>query len=221
MAAIVKQVRVLRTVAIVCGLCALVLWLLRYRLWEHRDAFVLGLPAGIAIGICRWWQLSRNIARRDRRYERNKIFVNYLNLAEVITAAVVYNHYLTIPLGLLLLAVVLLGTLSAHWWTVLASSLGLGTTGVLAGCIVWYEQRHGRLYYQYKSEDWSGAEGMLYQVGTVIEPLNPAGKVTMQGVLWNAVSQSGETIEIGERVEVISIERLTLYVDQLPEAPRV
>jgi membrane-bound ClpP family serine protease len=35
-------------------------------------------------------------------------------------------------------------------------------------------------------------------------------------VLWNAVSLSGEPIDVGEQVEVISTERLTLYVDRLP-----
>jgi membrane-bound serine protease (ClpP class) len=74
------------------------------------------------------------------------------------------------------------------------------------------------LYYQYDNASWSGAEGMVYQRGTVVQPLTPAGKVKIQGVLWNAVSLSGETIALGEPVEVISLERLTLYVDRLPAA---
>jgi membrane-bound ClpP family serine protease len=127
--------------------------------------------------------------------------------------AVVYNLFLAIPLGLALLAAVLFATVSAHWWTVLGASSGLAGTGVLAGCMLWYEHRHGPLYYQYKSDTWSGAEGLLYQVGTVVHPLTPAGKVRLQGVLWNAVSLSGETISAGACVEVISIARLTLYVD--------
>ena len=56
---------------------------------------------------------------------------------------------------------------------------------------------------------------MLYQVGTVVHPLTPSGKVSIAGVLWNAVSLSGETIDNGQPVEVLSIERLTLYVDRL------
>ena len=63
---------------------------------------------------------------------------------------------------------------------------------------------------------WSGAEGLVYQQATVVQPLTPAGKVTLQGVLWNAVSLSGEPIEIGAQVEVITTERLTLLVDRLP-----
>ena len=91
-------------------------------------------------------------------------------------------------------------------------------TAVVAGWVVGYEQRHGPLYYQYNSETWSGAEGLLYQVGTVVDPLCPGGKVKLQGALWNAVSLSGEGIEVGEQVEVIAIEGLTLYVDRVMPA---
>lgn len=211
----VKQVRVLRNILIGCGVWVLVLWWLRGQLWVYRLALGFGCIAGIAVGSGYWWRLQRNIARRDRRYERNKIFVHYLNLVEVLMATVVYNPYLAIPLGLLLLAAAFLSVFSAHWWTVLASGLGLTATTVVAGWIVRYERHHGPLYYQYYSESWSGAEGLLYQIGTVVAPLGPSGKVKLQGALWNAVSLSGEVIEVGEQVEVISIERLTLYVDRL------
>lgn len=211
----VQQVRALRNVLIGCGVWGLVLWGLRGQLWEYRHALGLGCIAGIAVGSGYWWRLQRHIIRRDRRYERNKILVHYLNLVEVLMAVVAHTPYLAIPLGLLLLAVVFLGVFSAHGWIILASGLGLTATAVVAGWIVWYEQRHGPLYYQYNSETWSGAEGLLYQVGTVVAPLCPSGKVKLQGSLWNAVSLSGEAIEVGEQVEVISIERLTLYVDRL------
>ncbi|ETX07499.1 NfeD family protein [Candidatus Entotheonella palauensis] len=210
-----KQVRVLRNVLIGSGVCGLVLWWLRGQLWEHRDALGLGCLIGIAAGSSYWWRLRRKVARRDRRYERNKIFVHYLNLAEVLIATIAFNPYLAIPLGLLLLASVFLSVFSAYWWTVLASSLGLTATIVVAGWVVHYERHYGPLYYQYNTESWSGAEGLLYQVGTVVAPLCPSGKVKLQGALWNAVSLSGEAIEVGEQVEVISIERLTLYVDRL------
>jgi len=214
--ALVKQVRVLRNVVWVGALCLLALVLVRARLWEHRAALGLGGVAGGLCGWLRWGQLRRKIARRDRRYERNKIFVHYLSLVEMAIGAIAYNHYLAMPLGLILLAGVLLTHLSHQWWTILASSVGLSGTGVLACCIVRYERHHGPLYYQYNNAGWSGAEGMLYQVGTVVQPLTPAGKVTIQGVLWNAVSLSGEALAVGEQVEVISVHRLTLEVDRLP-----
>ena len=43
------------------------------------------------------------------------------------------------------------------------------------------------------------AKDLVYQRATVVQPLAPAGKVTIQGVLWNAVFWSGETIEMGRR----------------------
>jgi hypothetical protein len=211
----VKQVRVLRNTLLVFALCALVLWLLQSRLLAYRDALIWGVVLGLAGGALRWWHLCHHIARRDRRYERNKIFVNYLNIFEVMVAAIVYNVYISIPLVLICITIVLLTTLSAHWWTVLGSSFGLACTGFMTACIVGYERRHGPLYYQYKSEAWSGAEGMLYQEGVVVQPLMPTGKVEVGGVLWNAVSRSGEALQVGERIEVLSVERLTLDVDRL------
>jgi membrane protein implicated in regulation of membrane protease activity len=213
----VKQARVLYNALSVCVVCMLILWLVRDRLWEHSDALGLGAAAGLIYGVLRWWHLQRHIARRDRRYARNKIFVQHLNSLELTVAAVAYNPYLVIPLGLVLLVVVVVALRSAHWWTILGASFGLVGTGVLSSCLVRYERRHGALHYQYKSDTWSGAEGLLYQVGTVVQPLTPAGKVMIDSVLWNAVALSGEAIDTGERVEVISVERLTLYVDRLPD----
>jgi len=211
----VKQVRVLCNTLLAFALCAFALWLLRDRLWSCRDALTWGVGLGLLGGALRWWRLYHRIARRDRRYERNKIFVNYLNVFEVIVAAVVYNMYIAILLGLTCIAVVLLTTLSAHWWTVLGSAFGLTWMGLQAICIVRYECRHGPLYYQYNSVAWSGAEGLLYQEGVVVQPLMPTGKVEVGGVLWNAVSCSGEALQVGERIEVLLVERLTLYVDRL------
>lgn len=213
--AAVKQVRVLRDTLLGFALCAVLLWLLRARLWTYRDALIWGVGLGLAGAALRWRQLYRRIARRDRRYERNKIFVNYLNSVEGVIAAVFYNVYIAIPLALIGITVALLTTLSAHWWTVLGSSFGLACKGLLAACIVGYERRHGPLYYQYKSDAWSGAEGLLYQEGVVVQTLRPAGKVRVGGVLWNAVARSGETLQVGERIEVLAVEHLTLDVDRL------
>ena len=104
----VKQVRVRRNILVLGALCILVLWLVRTRLWEYRDALALGAGAGLVYGPIRWCTLQRRIARRDRRYERNKIFVHYLNGLEVIIAALAHNLYLAIPVGIALLGATLL-----------------------------------------------------------------------------------------------------------------
>jgi membrane protein implicated in regulation of membrane protease activity len=198
-------------------LCAIVLWLMRARLWQNRTALLVGAVAGSLYALWRWRELSRRIARRHRRFERNKIFVHYLNAVEALLSAVAYNPYLVIPIGVLLVGV-LLSVLSGTWWAILIAAFGLTSCGVLAGCIIGYERLHGPLHYQYDSRMWSGAEGMLYRTATVVKPLTPAGKVDCQGALWNAVSLSGDLIDVGDRVEVISVERLTLYVDRVPQS---
>ncbi|HXH09298.1 MAG TPA: NfeD family protein [Alphaproteobacteria bacterium] len=210
------QVRVMRNAVIWSILCATGLGLLYSRLWEHRDALLLGLTLGGLYGFYHWRRLSGSIARRDRRYARNRIFVHYLDAAEFLLNAVAYHYLLAVLVGAVLAAVVVLSVLSGGWWAVLIGSVGLGRGLVLIGYTLRYERRHGPLYYQYDSRMWSGAEGMLYRDATVVKPLTPEGKVDLQGELWNAVSISGEPIDAGERVEVIAVERLTLYVDRLP-----
>ena len=168
-----------------------------------------------AVGGWLWWRLSRMIARRDRRYERNKIFVHYLSIVEVAIAAVAYNHYLALPLGVVLLAVVVGTSVFSHAWIMCLGSSGPVGMSVLAGAILWYERYHG-LYYQYNNEGWSGAEGLVYQHATVVQPLTPAGEGHDPGRIVERGISGGETIETGTQVEVIATERLILYVDRLP-----
>ena len=212
----VKQVRVLRNVIGWTIGCALVLWLVPVRLAEHWLAILCGVMAGSLYAMWYWRRLSRRITRRDRRFERNIILVHYLSAAEVLLSAMAYHLYLAISLGVVLMGSVLLLALSGGWWVVMVGTFGLADGAVLAGCIIRYERCHGPLHYQYDSRTWSGAEGMLYRPATVVKPLAPAGKVDYQGELWNAVSVSGAPIDVGERVEVVSVERLTLYVDRAP-----
>ena len=123
----VPQVRVLRNVFGLGVLCALALWLVRDRLWEHAPGISLGVAAG-AVGGWLWWRhLSRTIARRDRRYERNKIFVHSLSLLEVVLAAVAYNPFLALPLGV------------CSWpsWWARASSPRRGSC--ILGAVVWQD----------------------------------------------------------------------------------
>ncbi len=214
----VKQARVSRNLIGLGLLCAGLIWWLGDRVWRASDALALGALLAVPGALLHWRWLARRITRRDRRYERNKIPVSYLNAAEAFAAVFLHNYYLAIPVVFGVVVIIVIASLSAHWWTVLGASCGLAWAMLLTGRILVYEWRHGALYYQYDSSNWSGAEGMLYQRGTVVQPLAPAGKVNMPGgVLWNAVSQSGETIGSGEPVEVIGVQRLTLYVDRLPD----
>jgi membrane-bound ClpP family serine protease len=134
----------------------------------------------------------------------------------MVLAVVAYHPFVALPLGGVLLAGVVGTSVFTPTWLVYLGSSGLAGLGVLTGALLRYERSHGPVYYQYNNEGWSGAEGLAYQRARVVQPLAPAGKVMIRGVLWNAVSLSGERIEMGAQVEVIATERLTLSVDLLP-----
>ena len=58
-------------------------------------------------------------------------------------------------------------------------------------------------------------EGMIGLKGEVVEPLTPTGTIIVKGERWNA--KSVDNVEIGENVEVVGIEGLTLRVVQFQE----
>jgi membrane-bound serine protease (ClpP class) len=63
----------------------------------------------------------------------------------------------------------------------------------------------------------TGKEAMIGQVATVTEALTPAGQVKLQGEIWAAKNflAPGEVIEAGQRVRVMAVKGLTLYVAPL------
>jgi membrane protein implicated in regulation of membrane protease activity len=56
-----------------------------------------------------------------------------------------------------------------------------------------------------------GVEALVGRVAEVVEPLRPAGRVRLDGELWNA---RGDGIELGARVRVTGVDRLTLLVER-------
>ncbi len=61
----------------------------------------------------------------------------------------------------------------------------------------------------------TGREGMIGLQGTVIAPLTPVGAVRVNGERWKAKSADGDNIEVGEDVEIVRMEGLTLKVVRL------
>ena len=57
----------------------------------------------------------------------------------------------------------------------------------------------------------TGSEGMVGMEGEVIQPLTPVGVVRVEGELWKAKSL-GEDVVVGEEVEILGLNRLTLEV---------
>ncbi|ADJ27816.1 NfeD family protein [Nitrosococcus watsonii] len=211
----VKRARVIGNTALIGVICGSLLWLRREDIPAHLDALVLGISGGAIYGGLYWRYLFYRIARKGRRFARNRIFVHYLSLFELLLAAATWSLYLLLALALLLLAAVLLDLFSGHGWSILIGSFGMAATLALGSGIIRYEQRHGALYYQYDSRSWLGGEGLLYQEGRAIQPLTPKGKIIINGELWHAVALNGDPIEAGKKVEVIARKGLTLYVDSL------
>jgi len=57
----------------------------------------------------------------------------------------------------------------------------------------------------------TGSEGMIGREGTVIKPLTPFGVIRIEGEYWKAKSVD-ENIAVGEEVEILRLNRLTLEV---------
>lgn len=57
----------------------------------------------------------------------------------------------------------------------------------------------------------TGSEGMIGLEGEVIEPLTPVGVIRVGGEYWKAKSV-GENIAVGEEIEILGLDGLTLKV---------
>ena len=61
----------------------------------------------------------------------------------------------------------------------------------------------------------TGEEGMIGQIGVTKTRLTPQGTVMVMGEHWNAASLDGETIEKGEKVEVVQLNRRVVKVRRI------
>ena len=61
----------------------------------------------------------------------------------------------------------------------------------------------------------SGQEGMIGEIGAATECIDPSGTVALHGSLWSARSSS--SIQKGETVRVVGVERLKLSVEKVAE----
>ena len=208
----VKRVRVLRNMGGLSVLSLAVLWLGRGSLTEHPGTVAAGTLAGIACGAFYWWRLRRRIQRRDRRHARNRIFVRFISPLEFFLLAAASSHILLLALLCLLLIMLVTGFATGHAWTLFLGSLGLGSAVTTGIGVTGYERHHGPVYYQYASAGWGGGESLLYQTGTVINTLNPEGRINIGGTLWQARSINDEIIAEGETVEVLDRDGLMLFV---------
>ncbi len=88
----VKQVRVMHNVLVLAMLCAGLLWLVRGHIPSSPGAVAIGALLGLGYGGFYWSRLARRVARRDRRFARNKIFVSFLSVFELAMLAAASSH---------------------------------------------------------------------------------------------------------------------------------
>lgn len=67
----------------------------------------------------------------------------------------------------------------------------------------------------WRQQPVSGAEGLIGEVGEVRNRLAPRGKVWLHGEYWNA--ESDEEIEVGQKVQVVGVDRMVLHVRKVGE----
>ena len=216
----VKQTRVIQNILLIGFVFILIVFFVRDRLYPNLSTVFWATLSGIVYSEFHWTRLKRRISRKDRRFERNKVFVRYISPFEIVLLAAASSHYILFGLVVLVFFGLLFDWIFGFWLSVLIGCFGLSASVFLGVRILVYELRHGPLYYQYDSRAWNGAEGMLYQCGKVVQRLAPNGKVMVNGELWNAVSLSGESIDVGAMVEVISSQGLTLNVDRVPNSKK-
>ena len=78
--------------------------------------------------------------------------------------------------------------------------------------------RHIAVIPSFHRKQVTGREGMIGEQGKVVKPLTPAGIINIKGEYWNAKSVA-DSIEIGENVEIVGVEGLTLQVKRKGVSP--
>jgi membrane-bound serine protease (ClpP class) len=89
----------------------------------------------------------------------------------------------------------------------------LGVVFLAVGAVL--EVGEAALWYRYlkRIRVQTGAESYPGRRAEVIEECNPRGRVKIDGEIWNAESESRAAV--GETVEVVAVDRLTLRVRPL------
>ncbi len=90
----------------------------------------------------------------------------------------------------------------------LATSVILVTAILTALFFIWVV---GMAVRAHRKKVTTGKEGLLLEVGTAQDDLDPEGMIMIHGELWSAESTEGK-INKGEKVQVVSIERMKLRV---------
>jgi membrane-bound ClpP family serine protease len=103
---------------------------------------------------------------------------------------------------LLVLLILSLFNISIPLWVTIVIALLLGGLAFMV---------HKVIIPSFHKKRVTGSEGMIGLEGTVIKPLTPFGLIRIEGEYWKAKSVD-ENIAVGEEVEILRLNRLTLEV---------
>lgn len=154
-------------------------------------------------------------------YSMQTLPINYAGMALIIFAIILFLLEIKIAShGLLAIGGIISLFLGSMMLLKPGSSFGLGNISmsiIIAATVV------SSLFFLFivgfglkaqRAKVLTGMEGILKETGEVIDTLAPAGTVKLQGETWNAESVSG-IIPKGEKVRIIEIKHLKLYVEPL------
>ncbi|MCU1218918.1 MAG: Nodulation efficiency protein NfeD [Candidatus Angelobacter sp.] len=135
-------------------------------------------------------------------------FIMFILEAKIQTHGIIgAGGILLMVLGALLLVDGPIPQLRVQLWAALAVAIPIGIITVFLMTIALRARRNKVV---------TGDQGMIGEVAIVCAPLTPAGKVFVQGELWDAVSPVN--VGAGSKVVVRKVENLVLHVDPLRES---
>jgi membrane-bound serine protease (ClpP class) len=68
-----------------------------------------------------------------------------------------------------------------------------------------------------KAKPTLGMDGLIGEVGEVRAKLSPSGKVFVHGEYWNAQTQTDGQIDVGDKVQIVGYDGMSLKVKRLQE----
>jgi membrane-bound serine protease (ClpP class) len=155
-------------------------------------------------------------------YAMNTLPVNYASVALIVFAVILFLLEIKIAshgmlaiggtISMLLGSMMLIQTDQA--WDVAAVSWSIIIPAVVVTALFFLFVVGVGLRAQ-RLQSTTGMEGMTGKTGETITPLNPKGNVLVHGEIWNATSTSGEAIEQGKKVRVVSLQNFILFVEAI------
>ncbi|MEE2777569.1 MAG: nodulation protein NfeD [Acidobacteriota bacterium] len=148
-------------------------------------------------------------------YALSVLPVNYAGIALMILAAILFLLEIKVPsFGLLTaggVACLVLGSVllfdspdpAVRVSLQLIFGVALFTTAVVVTLLTLILRVH-------RSHVATGQEGLLHEHGVARTQIDPGGKVSVHGEIWNAISES--PIAVGEEIEILEVDGMTLKV---------